>query len=184
MTEERSPVTPLVRVVHALFVTGAVIHLVLVCAQPVLAGWSLDGEGLALELHGINGSIIVTIAMILIPLSVLLWRPGRRTFWAVPLSVLLFAAETFQLGVGYANILVIHVPLGVGISLGSVVLVALALIRPRTHVRSTATGQAATGDTATADATTGADQARGPVTHSAGADVAIPATLHQRAAHR
>lgn len=123
--------TRLVRVVHVVFVASAFAHLVLVCAQPLLAGWSLDGDASALDLHGINGKIILTISMILIPLSVLWWRPGRGTLWAPTLTVVLFAAETFQLDTGFAGILLVHVPLGVGVVIGSLVLFRLALSRKR-----------------------------------------------------
>ncbi|MGA7149747.1 MAG: hypothetical protein WBX17_14825, partial [Microbacterium sp.] len=47
------------------------------------------------------------------------------------LTILLFAAETFQLGMGYAAILVVHIPLGVGIVLGSILLAGLPLRRNR-----------------------------------------------------
>ena len=87
--------TRLVKVNHALFLTGALIHLLLVCVQPFLAGWSLDGDGNALDLHGINGSIILTFSMILIPLSILWWRPGRGTLLVPSLTILLCAAGTF-----------------------------------------------------------------------------------------
>ncbi|MGJ9423399.1 hypothetical protein [Aeromicrobium sp. CF3.5] len=127
MPEGPTFTTRLVRIVHVLLVASALVHLVLVCAQPFLAGWSLDGDGDALDLHGINGSIIVTISMILIPLGVLWWRPGRGTVWVPTLAVVLFAAETLQLGMGYADILVVHVPLGVGVLLGSFVLLGLAV---------------------------------------------------------
>lgn len=121
--------TRLVRVAHVLFVAIAFVHLVLVCAQPFLAGWSLDGDGGALDLHGINGKAILTVSLILIPLSVLWWRPGRGTLWAPTLTVVLFGAESLQLDIGYAGILVVHVPLGVGVVLGSLVLFRLALKR-------------------------------------------------------
>lgn len=127
MPERSACTTRLVTLTHALFLTGALTHLILVCVQPVLAGWSLDGNGTALELHGINGSMILTLSMVLIPLSILWWRPGHGTLRAPVLTVLLFAAETFQLGMGYADILVIHVALGVGIVLASVRLVGLVL---------------------------------------------------------
>lgn len=123
--------TRLVSVVHVVFVTGALVHMVLVCAQPFLAGWSLDGDGVALELHGTNGNIIFTISMLLIPLSILCWRPGRGSLWGPILTTLLFVAETFQLNMGYADILIVHIPLGVGIVLGSVILFALALRQRR-----------------------------------------------------
>ncbi|MBB3661663.1 hypothetical protein FB384_000567 [Prauserella sediminis] len=136
MPEQSAFTARLVRIDHALFLTGALVHLILVCIQPFLAGWSLDGDGNAFDWHGVNGSIILTISMILIPVSVLWWRPGRGTPWAPALVVLLFAAETFQLGMGYADILVVHIPLGVGIVLGSFVLFGLTLVRRRRTVAS------------------------------------------------
>ncbi len=129
MPEKPTFVSRVNRAVRALFAVGALLHLLLVGAQPFLAGWSLDGDGDALELHGVNGSVILTVSMVLIPLSLLRWRPGRGTAWAPVLTVLLFAAETFQLGMGYADIHIVHVPLGVGVVIGSFALVGLAFRR-------------------------------------------------------
>lgn len=126
-TEGSNFKTRLVKVNRTLFLASALIHLLLVTVQPLLAGWSLDGDGNALDLHGTNGSIILTIAMILIPLGILWWRPGRESFWAPIITILLFIAETFQLGMGYADILIVHVPLGVGIVIGSFLLFGLIL---------------------------------------------------------
>ena len=130
MPDPRAFAPLLVKTNHVLFLTGALIHVILVCVQPLLAGWSLDGDGTALDLHGINGSIILTVSVILIPLSILWWRPGRGTLWAPALTVLLFAAETFQLGMGYADIHIVHIPLGVSIVVASFLLVGL-IARPR-----------------------------------------------------
>jgi hypothetical protein len=113
-----------------LLVVVSLLHLALVCAQPVLAGWSLDGAGVAIDLHGTNASILLTVSLLLIPLGVLWWRRGRRTVWAPLLATSLFIAEFFQLQLGYAGVLVAHVPLGVAIVIGSLVLVAMVLRRP------------------------------------------------------
>lgn len=120
----------LIRVVHLLVVTGVFLHAALVCLQPVLAGLSLDGDGTAFELHGINGSIVLTLTMILVPLGLLWWRPGRGTFWVPALAAILFTAESMQLGLGYAGTFTAHVPLGVAIIAGSLVLCRFVLRTP------------------------------------------------------
>ncbi|WP_035812837.1 hypothetical protein [Jiangella gansuensis] len=135
----------LASLVHALFLTVAILHAALACIQPLLAGWSLDADGTALDLHGTNGSFILTLSMVLFGLGILWWRPGRGTIWAPLLVVALFAAETFQLGMGYADILVIHLPLGVGIVVASVYLCVLAARRPARGVRAVAAATAAAG---------------------------------------
>ncbi|QKW15004.1 hypothetical protein [Verrucosispora sp. NA02020] len=129
MPEPSTRMTVFNRIVRVLLVIGVVGHAALACLQPFLAGWSLDGDGTALLLHGANGGVIISLSMALIPLGVLWWRPGGGTLWAPVLALLLFAAETFQLGMGYADILVIHVPLGVGILLGSLLLCGITLPR-------------------------------------------------------
>lgn len=112
----------MILLLRALFAAAVVIHAVLVCLQPLLAGWSLDGDGIALEMHGIIGGIIMTVSMVLVPLAVLWWRPCRGSIWAPVLAAVLLVGETFQLGMGYADILILHVPLGVGIVIGSLLL--------------------------------------------------------------
>ncbi|MBK1783955.1 hypothetical protein [Prauserella cavernicola] len=125
---DRSPLGRRARqVLRVLLIVVAVAHVILVCAQPLLAGWSLDGDGAALDLHGVNGSIIVTLSMILIGLGILWWRPGRGSLWVPVLATLLFAAETVQLGLGHADVLIVHVPLGVGIVIVSLLLCAVSL---------------------------------------------------------
>ncbi|MER5456495.1 hypothetical protein ABT008_17065 [Micromonospora sp. NPDC002389] len=137
MPEPSTRMTVFNRIVRVLLVVGVVGHAALACLQPFLAGWSLDGDGTALLLHGANGGVIVSLSMALIPLGVLWWRPGGGSLWAPVLALLLFAAETFQLGMGYADILVIHVPLGVGILLGSLLLCGITLPRrPRPTARA------------------------------------------------
>jgi hypothetical protein len=159
------------RIVRVLLVIGVVGHAALACLQPFLAGWSLDGDGTALLLHGANGGVIVSLSMALIPLGVLWWRPGGGTLWAPVLALLLFAAETFQLGMGYADILVIHVPLGVGILLGSLLLCGITLFRrPRTPGR-TAPGRAAS-DRPTASGHADARAVEFPLAATRPADVA------------
>ncbi|OQO90880.1 hypothetical protein B1813_15285 [Saccharomonospora piscinae] len=110
-----------------LVVTTVFAHAILVCAQPFLAGWSLDGDGTALDLHGGNGGIVVTLSLLLIVLGIPWWRPGGGSGRVPILATLLFAAETLQLNLGHADILVGHVPLGVGIVVTSLLLCAVSI---------------------------------------------------------
>ncbi|TKG73041.1 hypothetical protein [Prauserella endophytica] len=110
----------------------AVVHCLLVCVQPVLAGMSLEGVANAIDWHGTNGSIILTIAMVQVLAAALWWKPGGGPLW-VPLACLvLLAGETVQLGIGYAFLLTMHIPLGVAIVALSVVLCVVLVRRPRT----------------------------------------------------
>ncbi|MCT2584944.1 hypothetical protein [Actinophytocola gossypii] len=115
----------------ATLVTGA--HCLLVCAQPVLAGMSLEGVPNAIEWHGGNGSIILTVAMVQVLTGALWWKPGGGSPW-VPLAALaLFFAESVQHGWGHAFRLTLHIPLGIAIVVLSVVLFVVLVRAPRSR---------------------------------------------------
>lgn len=106
----------------------AVAQSVLMCLQPVMAGWSLDGDGPALTMHRLNGSAALGVTTILLALTILAWRPGRAPGW-IPVAVAaLFLAENVQHIIGYTDVLAVHLPLGVGLVVGSLAL-ASALLR-------------------------------------------------------
>src|SRR5919107_818315 len=73
----------------------AVLHAVVMLAQPVLAGRYLDGA------------------------VVFAWRGhGRR--WPIWLSLAVAVGVEVQVGFGYASLLVVHVPLGVSLIVAQV----------------------------------------------------------------
>ncbi len=49
---------------------------------------------------------------------------GRGRLWVLPVTVLVFLAEGFQIGMGYSRQLHLHVPLGVAIVVTAVLLAA------------------------------------------------------------
>jgi hypothetical protein len=104
-----------------LLLTG---HLVAVLAQPVLAGRYLTGDVDAMAAHGLLGSLLALFAMILIAAALAYVVAARGQLWLLPVTVLLFLAQGFQIGMGYARELHLHVPLGVAIVVGAVLLVA------------------------------------------------------------
>ncbi len=99
-------------------------HLVAVLAQPVLAGRYLTGDVDAIEVHGLVGSLLALVAMALIAGALAYVVGGRGRLWVLPVSVLLFLAEGFQIGMGYSRQLQLHVPLGVAIVVAAVLLAA------------------------------------------------------------
>jgi hypothetical protein len=100
----------------------ATAHLVLVLAQPVLAGLFLTGSVDAITAHGVVGSALAAVALVLIA-ATLLYVARRGRLWVLPVVVLLFLAVGFQIGMGHARVLAVHVPLGVAIVTAAVLLV-------------------------------------------------------------
>lgn len=114
------------------------VHLVMVLAQPVLAGLFLTGDVDAIEVHGVVGSVLAAVSLVLIGLTlVYVLRRGR--LWVLPVVVALFLAVGLQIGLGFARTLEIHVPLGVAIVTASALLTVWvwspSAARPRGAVR-------------------------------------------------
>jgi hypothetical protein len=99
-------------------------HLVAVLAQPVLAGRYLTGDVDAIKVHGLVGSLLALVAMTLIGGAIAYVLGGRGRLWVLPVTVLLFLAEGFQIGMGYSRQLQLHLPLGVAIVVAAVLLAA------------------------------------------------------------
>jgi glucose dehydrogenase len=117
---------PLLRTLFRWFVTTAAV---LAFAQAALAGAFLSGHYGALNLHSINASLAALAALGMAVVGGLIWRPGRGAAWPALVSLGVFVAEVVQIGFGYARSLSLHVPLGVAIIVGLVVL-TLRVWRP------------------------------------------------------
>jgi hypothetical protein len=122
-------------------------HAMAVFAQPVLAGQFLDGNAAMVQVHGGVAVLIELLGLVQIPVAVLLWRPGRGPLWPVGVSVLLFFVEGMQAGFGYTRMLALHVPLGVTIVAGMLLLL-MWVWRPRLGAPRTSRPSAASGDRA------------------------------------
>lgn len=100
---------------------AATVHLVMVLTQPVLAGLFLTGDVDAITAHGVVGSALAAVSLVLIAATLgYVLRRGR--LWVLPVVVVLFLAVGSQIGLGYARALAVHVPLGVTITVASVLL--------------------------------------------------------------
>ena len=109
------------------FFAVVLVHTAVVGAQPVLAGSYFAGDVDAIAAHGRTGSVLPLLSVLQLVAAVLLVRPGRGPWWPVPVTVALFLAEGFQVGVGYSRTLAVHVPLGAGILAVLVALLVWAL---------------------------------------------------------
>ncbi len=97
----------------------ATAHLVLVLAQPVLAGLFLTGNVDAIAVHSAIGSALAAVAIVLIA-TTLIYVVRRGSLWVLPAAVVLFFAVGLQIGMGYSRVLQIHIPLGVAIVMAAV----------------------------------------------------------------
>lgn len=100
---------------------AATVHLVLALAQPVLAGLFLTGSVDAIKVHGVLGSVLAVAGQALIAAAIA-YVVARGRLWVIPAMVVLFLAVGLQIGMGYARVLQLHVPLGVAIVTVSVLL--------------------------------------------------------------
>ncbi|MHA6785070.1 hypothetical protein ACVGOW_29370 [Pseudonocardia saturnea] len=98
------------------------VHLLAVLAQPVLAGRFLAGDADAIAVHGTIGSLLAVVGMAAIAVTLLYVLGGRGRLWVAPVGLALFLADGIQIGAGFTRNLELHVPLGVGIIVTSVLL--------------------------------------------------------------
>ncbi|MFC4944017.1 hypothetical protein [Pseudonocardia sp. GCM10023141] len=98
------------------------VHLMAVLGQPVFAGLFLTGDVKAIQVHAMVGSMLAAFDLLVIVAALLHVIGGRGRFWVLPVAVVLFLAVGLQIGMGYARILQVHVPLGVAIVTASVLL--------------------------------------------------------------
>jgi hypothetical protein len=98
------------------------VHLLAVLAQPVLAGLYLTGDVDAIGVHGLVGTSLALVGLVVIGAALGYVLGGRGRLWVLPVAVLLFLAEGFQIAAGYTRQLELHIPLGVAIVVTSVLL--------------------------------------------------------------
>lgn len=105
----------------------ALAHAACAVAQPITIGQYLSGRFQFLELHSLFGHL-VQIAVLLLGLFALLYAIGGGRIWVPILAAPLFFVEGIQIGMGYARLLGVHVPLGVGLVTLSILLAVAAFL--------------------------------------------------------
>lgn len=92
----------------------AAVHAVAVCLQPVLAGAYLNGSSAAMRVHEPLGLGVAFVSIGQLLAATIYWRSGGRGSAAL-VTLLLLAAESFQIAMGYNRQLALHLPLGIAI---------------------------------------------------------------------
>jgi hypothetical protein len=107
------------------------VHTVLLLAQAVFAGQFLAGEAPALRWHEFNGTaVIMSVALVQCILAVVCWRKGIQALGFAVGSAVLYLAEGAQIAFGVSRRLSIHVPLGVLI-FGGALLLCFFTLKPK-----------------------------------------------------
>jgi len=123
----------------------AVVHAVVILAQPVLAGRYLDGAVDAIALHRENATVVAAFDAAQLVCAVLFAWQGRGRRWPIWVSLAVAVGVEVQVGFGYASLLVVHVPLGVSLIVAQLVTVVW-LFRDTTAIARPAKRRRAAGD--------------------------------------
>ena len=102
---------------------GLSAHAASAVAQPLLIGAYLDGNFDLLASHRANGQVVLPVTLLLAGAAALAYAVAGRGAWH-PVAALatLFLLEGVQIGMGYARVLTLHLPLGILIVVGSAAL--------------------------------------------------------------
>jgi hypothetical protein len=120
----------------------AVLHSLAFLGQPVFAGGYLMGDVDSLTLHDLNAFVIAGLDVAQLICAVVYFWGGRGRAWPIWASLAVALAVEVQVGMGFARMLLVHLPLGVSLTVGQVVLTmwlyraAAAQPRPRRPRRS------------------------------------------------
>lgn len=110
----------------ALFRTTATVAAVLVFAQAALAGGFLAGHFEALALHSRNGGLVATVLSLQLISAVLWWRVGDGPAWPARTAVVQVLIGAALIPLGEERVLAVHIPLAVGLAIGTALLVSWA----------------------------------------------------------
>jgi hypothetical protein len=120
----------------------AVLHSLAFLGQPVFAGGYLMGDVDALALHDANAFVITGLDVIQLICAVVFFWKGRGRAWPIWASLAVALAVEVQVGMGYERLLLVHLPLGVSLTVGQILTTvwlfraAAATPRPRRARRS------------------------------------------------
>jgi hypothetical protein len=120
----------------------AVLHSLTFLGQPVFAGGYLMGDVDSLALHGINAFVISGLDLAQLICAVVYFWGGRGRAWPIWASLVVALAVEVQVGMGYERLLVVHLPLGVSLAVGQILITIwlfgarAASARPRRSRRS------------------------------------------------
>lgn len=109
-----------------LFRGTATLAALLVLSQAVLAGGFLSGRYEALAMHGRNGGVVAIVMLCQTIAAVLLWRFGSGPSWPVRTGLIQLVIAAALIPLGEERVLAVHVPLAVGLAIGTAMLMSWA----------------------------------------------------------
>ena len=115
----------------------AVLHSLAFLAQPVFAGGYLMGDVDSLGLHRLNAGVVTALDVAQLICAIVFFWGGRGRAWPIWASLGIALAVEVQVGMGFERMLLVHLPLGVSLTVGQIVLTmwlyraAAAQPRPR-----------------------------------------------------
>ena len=90
----------------------AVLHAVVICAQPIAIGIYLNGSTTGLKIHEQVGLALASIGLCQLIVAIGYWRRGGGLL-AAGISLLIVSLEAVQVAMGYSRQSAAHIPLGV-----------------------------------------------------------------------
>jgi hypothetical protein len=106
----------------------AVLHALAFLGQPVFAGGYLMGDVDALALHTANAFVVTALDVVQLVCAIVFFWKGRGRAWPIWASLAIAVAVEVQVGMGFERLLVVHLPLGVSLVVGQI-LVTVWLFR-------------------------------------------------------
>jgi hypothetical protein len=100
----------------------AVLHSLGFLAQPVFAGGYLMGDVDSLTLHDINAFVITGLDVVQLICAIVYFWGGRGRAWPIWASLAVALAVEVQVGMGFERVLVVHLPLGVSLTVGQILI--------------------------------------------------------------
>jgi hypothetical protein len=114
-----------------------VLHSLAFLAQPVFAGGYLMGDVDSLTLHDVNAFVIGGLDVVQLVCAIVFFWGGRGRAWPIWASLAIALAVEVQVGMGYERLLVVHLPLGVSLTVAQILVTvwlfraSAAVARPR-----------------------------------------------------
>lgn len=102
------------------------VAAVMLFDQAVFAGQFLAGSYPALHTHRENATFAGIAVLVAAASAVPIRWPGRGPWWPIVACVGLFGLIALQIVLGFAHLVALHIPLGVGIIVAAVALTAWA----------------------------------------------------------
>ncbi|GAA0904781.1 hypothetical protein [Virgisporangium aurantiacum] len=113
----------------------AVLHSLAFLGQPVFAGGYLMGDVDSLTLHDLNAFVITGLDVVQLVAAIVYFWGGRGRAWPIWASLAVALAVEVQVGTGFERLLVVHLPLGVSLTVTQILITVWLFRAAAAHPR-------------------------------------------------